>query len=323
MVGVMREGFEFRLARVAAARDRCSIDSRAPSRDYRLCPARPRRNRRTAQAELTTAGRRRDGVYPPRIGISSPPARPYADDGRAWCPRRPADRGYSTFSPSCCDPDLRQRRPAARARAASREADLVVRTALGASRGRIVVQMFAEALVLGRCRGDRGRHRCRHCASHLGRMFSRPTWAACPSGSISSFPRAFAVAIVLTVACAAAIGHHAGDEDHAWHGRSAQTDHGRRRWPAIRRRMDRGDRGAGRGHGDVPAVVYMEQFLASRSGLRSRIRERAISRRADRTGLPGRWRLERRRRHARAQRAAGRHARRASPEGGRAARRAA
>ena len=35
------------------------------------------------------------------------------------------------------------------ARAASREADLVVRTALGASRGRIVSQMFAEALVLG------------------------------------------------------------------------------------------------------------------------------------------------------------------------------
>ena len=35
------------------------------------------------------------------------------------------------------------------ARAATREADLVVRTALGASRGRIVLQMFAEALVLG------------------------------------------------------------------------------------------------------------------------------------------------------------------------------
>ena len=28
--------------------------------------------------------------------------------------------------------------------------------------------------------------------------------------------------------------------------------------------MDRGDRGAGRGHGDVPAVVYMEQFLLRR-----------------------------------------------------------
>ena len=35
------------------------------------------------------------------------------------------------------------------ARAASRESDLVVRTALGASRGRIVSQLFAEALVLG------------------------------------------------------------------------------------------------------------------------------------------------------------------------------
>jgi predicted permease len=35
------------------------------------------------------------------------------------------------------------------ARAATREAELVVRTALGASRGRIVMQLFAEALVLG------------------------------------------------------------------------------------------------------------------------------------------------------------------------------
>lgn len=35
------------------------------------------------------------------------------------------------------------------ARAASRESDLVVRTALGASRGRTVAQLFAEALVLG------------------------------------------------------------------------------------------------------------------------------------------------------------------------------
>lgn len=35
------------------------------------------------------------------------------------------------------------------ARAASRESDLIVRTALGASRGRIVAQLFAEALVLG------------------------------------------------------------------------------------------------------------------------------------------------------------------------------
>jgi putative ABC transport system permease protein len=35
------------------------------------------------------------------------------------------------------------------ARAASRESDLIVRTALGASRGRVVAQLFAEALVLG------------------------------------------------------------------------------------------------------------------------------------------------------------------------------
>ena len=35
------------------------------------------------------------------------------------------------------------------ARAATREGEIVVRTALGASRGRIIMQLFAEALVLG------------------------------------------------------------------------------------------------------------------------------------------------------------------------------
>jgi ABC-type antimicrobial peptide transport system permease subunit len=35
------------------------------------------------------------------------------------------------------------------ARAATRESEIVVRTALGASRGRIISQLFAEALVLG------------------------------------------------------------------------------------------------------------------------------------------------------------------------------
>ena len=34
------------------------------------------------------------------------------------------------------------------ARAASRQTELVVRTALGASRGRLITQLFAEALVL-------------------------------------------------------------------------------------------------------------------------------------------------------------------------------
>ena len=37
------------------------------------------------------------------------------------------------------------------ARAAARESEIVVRTALGATRGRIIMQLFAEALVLGEC----------------------------------------------------------------------------------------------------------------------------------------------------------------------------
>src|SRR5215510_12640499 len=93
------------------------------------------------------------------------------------------------------------------ARAASREADLVVRTALGASRGRIVAQMFAEALVLGSVAAIVGVAAADVALRTWGTVFLEtnlgrlPFWA-----DLSLSPRAFAVAIVLTVAGAAVAG---------------------------------------------------------------------------------------------------------------------
>jgi predicted permease len=93
------------------------------------------------------------------------------------------------------------------ARAASREADLVLRTALGASRARIVAQLFAEALALGSVAAIVGvvvagvalrTWGVTFLETNLGRL---PFWF-----DLSLTPRTFVVAIVLTVAAACVAG---------------------------------------------------------------------------------------------------------------------
>ena len=95
------------------------------------------------------------------------------------------------------------------ARAASREGDLVVRTALGASRARIVAQMFAEALVLGGVAAVVGVTAAQFALSNWALPFLE---ANGPGGrlpfwfDLSLSPRTFGAAIVLTVAGAAIVG---------------------------------------------------------------------------------------------------------------------
>ena len=93
------------------------------------------------------------------------------------------------------------------ARAASRESDLIVRTALGASRGRIVAQLFAEALVLGSVAAlvgiagaalVLGDWAMTFLEINLGRL---PFWF-----DLSLSPATIAAAIVLTVLAATVAG---------------------------------------------------------------------------------------------------------------------
>ena len=93
------------------------------------------------------------------------------------------------------------------ARAASREADLVVRTALGASRGRIVAQMFAEALVLGGLAAIVGVIAADFALRYWGMGFLEANMGRLPFWfDLSLSPTAFAVAILLTTAAAAVAG---------------------------------------------------------------------------------------------------------------------
>ncbi|MCC7126377.1 MAG: ABC transporter permease [Acidobacteria bacterium] len=93
------------------------------------------------------------------------------------------------------------------ARAASRESDLIVRTALGASRARIVSQLFAEALVLGGLAAIVGVVAAdlflRHWAmTFLGANYGRlPFW-----WDLSLSPATGVAAIVLTVLAATVAG---------------------------------------------------------------------------------------------------------------------
>ena len=163
---------------------------------------------RTAQAELTTAGRRAAAEWPATHQHLEPLVRPYA---MMASPGGPGDMPimYAIYAFTvvlliliCGNVGL-----LLFARAASREADLVVRTALGASRGRIVAQMFAEALVLGSVAAIAGVTAANFALRTWGVEFLEVNLGRLPFWfDLSLSPRAFAVAIVLTVAGAAVAG---------------------------------------------------------------------------------------------------------------------
>jgi predicted permease len=153
IVGVMREGFAFPVSHELWLPLKTALLDQAP----RSGPAitifgtlAEGETLTTAQAELTTHGRRAAAEQKPTHERLEPRVTLYAN---MMAMNGPSDLTFVALIYFfigmlvvliCGNVGL-----LLFARAASRESDLIVRTALGASRGRIVSQLFTEALVLG------------------------------------------------------------------------------------------------------------------------------------------------------------------------------
>jgi predicted permease len=211
VVGVMREGYEFPISHdlwlplEIAGLDQQPRSGPAITVFALLAPG---ETLQTAQAELTTVGRRAATERPDTHQHLEPRVRRYA---MMVVPDGPAEMAilYSIYFfivllliLICGNVGL-----LLFARAASREADLVVRTALGASRGRIAAQMFAEALVLGGAAAMVGVTAASAALRTWGMAFLELNLGRLPFWfDLSLSARAFVVAIVLTVAGAAIAG---------------------------------------------------------------------------------------------------------------------
>jgi predicted permease len=155
VVGVMREGFAFPIAHDVWTPLRVVDDVLGPRSGPEISVfgmLAPGVTFETAQAELAGIGQRLAAEQPATHTHLQPHVTPYTQlDGG-----NPGDNdetgvfaGIYSFAVLllvlvCSNVAL-----LVFARAATRESELAMRTALGASRGRIVVQMFAEALALG------------------------------------------------------------------------------------------------------------------------------------------------------------------------------
>jgi predicted permease len=151
IVGVMPEGFEFPVSHDAWTPLRTDALEQTPRAGPpikvfgRLAP---NVSIEQAQAELTTIGQRAAAKYPDTHKNLQPRVHTYTS-GPMQNPDLLMAVGIPGFAVMllilvCGNVALLMF-----ARAATRESELIVRTALGASRGRIVIQLFAEALVLG------------------------------------------------------------------------------------------------------------------------------------------------------------------------------
>jgi predicted permease len=155
VVGVMRDGFAFPIAHDVWTPLRLVNDAHAP----RSGPAvsvfgllAPGATLEAAQAELTAVGQRVAGEHPATHAQLRPHVAPYVTQNAGPSQENDEIGVFAsiyffavTFLVLICSNVALL----LFARAATRQSELAVRTALGASRSRIVAQMFAEALVLG------------------------------------------------------------------------------------------------------------------------------------------------------------------------------
>jgi predicted permease len=211
VIGVMRQGFEFPVAHDVWLPLKTAVLDQQPRSGPALTVfglLAPGETIQSAQAELTTVGRRAATALPATHQYLEPRLRPYA---MIAAPGEPGDQPimYAVYSFMavlvvliCGNVGL-----LLFARAASREADLVVRTALGASRWRIVAQMFAEALVLGGAAAIVGVAAASYTLRTWGLAFLETNMGRLPFWfDLSLSPLTFAVAVALTLVGAAVAG---------------------------------------------------------------------------------------------------------------------
>ena len=153
VVGVMPEGFGFPVSHEVWTPLRPDALDQTPRGGPgitvfgRLAPG---ATLEAAQAELTTLGTARRGDLPATHEHLQPQVGRYAEHSTES--RRPSTRRCCSINvfASCCSSWSAATSRCCCSRAPRRaRASSIVRSALGASRGRIVVQLFAEALVLG------------------------------------------------------------------------------------------------------------------------------------------------------------------------------
>jgi putative ABC transport system permease protein len=153
VVGVMPEGFAFPVSHDAWTPLRSDVLNQPPREGPAVTifgKLAPGASLQAAQVELSVLGRRTAAQFPTTHERLLPQVVPYTS--AFWDPSAQDQTLIFAFNAFavlllmliCSDVALLMF-----ARAATRQSELVVRSALGASRGRIVAQLFAEALVLG------------------------------------------------------------------------------------------------------------------------------------------------------------------------------
>jgi putative ABC transport system permease protein len=134
----------------------------------------------TAQAELTSFGRASAGEFPATHAQLQPRVRPYGAPELPSADEIKINLLITAFIVVLIVVVCSNVALLLFARAASRESEIIVRSALGASRGRIVAQLFAEALALGAVAVVVALAGAQLALSNLGRPFLERNYGRLP-----------------------------------------------------------------------------------------------------------------------------------------------
>src|SRR6185503_11082480 len=152
VVGVMPEGFAFPISHelwMPFRTDAAAVAPRTGSSITVFGRLAPGATLESAQAELTSIGRRAAAESPETHAQLQPRVKLYADSGPSGPEMIMMQALIYFFCLALVVVVCSNVALLLFARAASRETEILVRSALGATRRRIVTQLFAEALVLG------------------------------------------------------------------------------------------------------------------------------------------------------------------------------